>query len=203
MVLLLLMVLPPIRRATEASMTAQMLVQYPGLSLAGGLLVERPSGRGLQALRRCNELGIAGLVGSATAPAVVIVPHVLDLVLIDLRVEGLKMVAFVLAGAALGLSWQRVGTVVQVSLLGNMFPMMALTGTLYQDAPARVCDAYRLGDPQNLGRAQVWIAVGVLTLWLLHLGLQRRDISRKGQKSFPADGSTSVGQGPRSGLNER
>lgn len=173
-ILLMVMVLPPIRRATEASMTAHMLVQYTALLLAGGLLVQGLSARRQQALQRWNELGIAGLVGSAVSLAVLMVPRVLDLALVDLRVESLKLVTLVLTGAALRLSWQRAGTVVQVFFLGNLLPMMAVVGTLYQDAVTRVCNAYRLDDQQDLGLALVWIAAGVLALWLWRLGLQRR-----------------------------
>ena len=170
MILLLVMVSPPIRRATEASMTAHMLVQYTGLLLAGSLLVDGLPARWLQALQRWNELGIAGLVGSSLTLAVLMVPRVLDLALTDMRVESLKVVALVLTGAALGLSWRRAGTVVQVFFLGNVLPMMAVVGSLYQDPATRVCNAYRLDDQQDLGLALVWIAVGVLTLWLLRLG---------------------------------
>lgn len=167
MILLLVMVLPPIRRATEASMTAHMLVQYTSLLLAGGLLVDGLPARWLRAVQRWNELGVAGLVGSSLALAVLMVPRVLDLALTDLRVECLKLAALVLTGAALRLSWHRAGTLVQVFFLGNVLPMMVVVGTLYQDSPTRLCNAYRLGDQQDLGLALVWVAAAVLTLWLL------------------------------------
>jgi hypothetical protein len=172
MILLLVMVLPPIRRATETSMTAHMLVQYTSLLLAGGLLIEGLPARWLRAVQRWNELGIAGLMGSSLALAVLMVPRVLDLALTDVRVECLKLVALVLTGAALRLSWQRAGTIVQVFFLGNVLPMMVVVGTLYQDSATRVCNAYRLDDQQDLGLALVWVAVGVLTLWLLRLSLR-------------------------------
>lgn len=178
MILLVVMVLPPIRRATETSMTAHMLVQYTSLLLAGGLLIEGQPARWLRAVQRWNELGIAGLVGSSLALAVLMVPRVLDLALTDMRVECLKLVALVLTGAALRLSWQRAGALVQVFFLGNVLPMMVVVGTLYQDSATRVCNAYRLDDQQDLGLALVWVAVGVLTLWLLRLRLlarQRRE----------------------------
>jgi hypothetical protein len=174
MILLLVMLLPPIRRAAEASMTAHMLVQYTSLLLAGALLAEGLPARWQQAVQRWNELGIAGLVGSSLALAVLMVPRVLDLALTDLRVECLKLVALVLTGAALRLSWQRAGTLVQVFFLGNVLPMMVVVGTLYQDSATRVCNAYRLDDQQDLGLALVWVAAGVLTLWLLRLRLRHR-----------------------------
>ena len=176
-ILLLVMLLPPIRQATEASMTAHMLVQYTSLLLAGGLLIDGLPARWLRAVQRWNELGIAGLVGSSLALAVLMVPRVLDLALTDMRVECLKLLALVLTGAALRLSWRRAGVVVQVFFLGNVLPMMVVVGTLYQGAATRVCNAYRLDDQQDLGLALVWAAAGVLTLWLLRLGMRRHDVA--------------------------
>jgi len=171
---LLAMLLPPLRHAAEASMTAHMLVQYTSLLLAGGLLVDGLPARWLQGLQRWNELGIAGLVGSALTLAVLMVPRVLDLALVDVHVESLKLAALVSSGAALRISWQRAGVVVQAFFLGNVLPMMVVVGTLYQDSVTRVCNAYRLDDQQVLGLALVWIAAGVLTLWLSRLGLLSR-----------------------------
>lgn len=168
--LLLLLVLPPIRHATESSMTAHMLVQYSGVLLAGALLA---GGRGGEATQRGNELGIAGLLFFALTLALLMVPRVLDLALVDARVESLKLLALVLSGAALRLSWRRAGIVVQAFFLGNLLPMMAVVGTLYQDPSTRVCNAYRLDDQQTLGTALCWIAAGVGALWLWQRGLQR------------------------------
>jgi hypothetical protein len=111
-------------------------------------------------------------VGSALTLAVLMVPRMLDLALVDMRVESLKLVALVSSGAALRISWQRAGVVVQAFLLGNVLPMMAVVGTLYQDSGWRVCNAYRLGDQQDLGLALVWTALGLAMLWLMRLGLR-------------------------------
>jgi hypothetical protein len=172
-VLLLLIVLPPLRREAELSMAAHMLVQYPGLLLAGGLLADGVPASLRQALQRWNELGIAGLVGAALSLAVLMVPRVLDLALVDVRVETLKVVTLVSSGAALRLSWERAGSLVQLFFLGNVLPMMVVVGTLFQDSATRVCNAYRLDDQQTLGLALVWIAVGIATLCLLCSGSTR------------------------------
>lgn len=182
--LLLAVLLPPSRDAAEASMTAHMLVQYVGLLMAGGLLVDALPTRWLQRLQRWNELGIAGLAGSALALAVLMVPRVLDLALVDVRVESLKLTALVLSGAAIRLSWQRAGVGVQAFFLGNVLAMTAVVGILYQDSGTRVCNAYLLDDQQNLGLALVWIAIGVATIWLAREGLRT---SRRGDSAFPCD----------------
>lgn len=167
LLVLLFMLLPPVRRMTESSMTAHMLIQYPCLMLVGALLVPGLAARWLSAAQRWNELGIAGLFGSALTLAVLMVPRVLDLALVDARVEALKVIALVATGAALRLSWQRAGLVVQAFFLGNALPMTAVIGTLYRDSATRVCNAYRLEDQQALGLALVLIALLTAALWLL------------------------------------
>ncbi len=171
--LLLVMLLPPVRKATESSMTAHMLVQFPCLMLAGGLAVGGLPARWLAWAQRWNELGIAGLFGSALVLAVLMVPRVLDLALVDGRVEALKLIALVASGAALRLSWQRAGVVIQAFFLGNVLPMTSVIGTLYQDSAVRVCNAYRLDDQQDLGLALVLIAVAAAAIWLLHVAMRR------------------------------
>ena len=174
LLLLALMLLPPVRHATESSMTTHMLVQYPALMLAGGLLAQRWRG----ARPRWNELGITGLLAVALTMALLMVPRVLDLALVDARVECVKVLALVASGAALALSWRRAGTVLQAFFLGNMLPMAVVVGTLYQDSAVRVCNAYRLEDQQDLGAALVWLAAGILVAWLLHLVARQRSVRR-------------------------
>ncbi|MES3014234.1 MAG: hypothetical protein V4750_10970 [Pseudomonadota bacterium] len=168
--LLALMLLPPVRRMTESGMTTHMLIQYPCLMLVGALLVAALPARWLAGAQRWNELGIAGLVGSALTLAVLMIPRVLDLALVDARVEALKLIALVASGAALRLSWQRAGVVLQAFFLGNVLPMTAVAGTLYAESAARVCNAYRLDDQQGLGLALVVIAIATAALWLAQIG---------------------------------
>ena len=164
--LLALMLLPPVRDAFESRMSTHMLVQYPALLLTGALLAPRWQDRA----QRWNELGIAGLVAAALAMALLMVPRVLDLALQDAHIESVKLLALLASGAALAVSWRRAGTVIQAFFLGNVLPMMAVVGTLYQDSPTRLCSAYLLDDQQRLGAALVWAAVGIAMLWLLRLG---------------------------------
>lgn len=171
--LLGLMLWPPVRHLTESSMTAHMLLQYTALMVVGALIVSRPVGaptpRWMCELQRGNEHGVAGLLAFALTLALLMVPRVLDLALVDARVEGLKLLALVASGAALKLSWRPAGVVVQAFFLGNVLPMMAVVGTLYQDPSTRVCNAYRLDDQQTLGAALCWLAAGVGALWLLQV----------------------------------
>jgi hypothetical protein len=171
---LLLMLLPPVRRLTESSMTAQMLVQYPCMMLAGALLVADLPTRWVSGAQRWNELGIAGLVGSALALAVLMVPRVLDLALVDMRVEALKLLALAACGAALTLSWRPAGVVVQAFFLGNVLAMTAVVGILFQDSATRVCNSYGIGDQQTLGQALVWVASAIAASWLFCVALATR-----------------------------
>ncbi len=166
--LLLLMLMPPLRKMTESSMTAHMLIQYPCLLLAGALLVKELPARWLSATQRWNELGIAGFMGSALALALLMIPRVLDLALVDGGVESMKMLALVATGAALSLSWQSAGVVIQAFFLGNVLWMTAVVGMLYQDSAVRVCNAYRLDDQQDLGLSLVLIAIGIGVIWSVH-----------------------------------
>jgi hypothetical protein len=202
--LLALMLLPPVRHAAESSMTAHMLLQYPALLLAGALLAAAMPQRGQRALQRFNQFGIAGLMTAALTMALLMVPRVLDLALADARVESLKLLALVASGAALALSWRRAGTVIQAFFLGNMLPMLAVVGTLYEDSPARLCNAYRLDDQQTLGAALLWLSLGIAAVWLLCLMLRQSpsldvvsDLRRPARPPALATTSTAARLGPK------
>jgi hypothetical protein len=164
LLLLAVLLLPAVRQASEASMTLHMLVQYPAFLCAGALLIGALATGPLKSLQRCNEQGLAGLLFAGLTMLVLMVPRVLDLALVDARIETLKLLALLLSGAALRLSWRRAGTVVQAFFLGNVLPMLAVVGTLYQDAPNRLCNAYLLADQQSLGTALMGVAAGVAAL---------------------------------------
>lgn len=174
--LLLLLVLPALRHALESSMTAHMLVQYPALMLAGALLGSalrglpvEPVAALLGRLSGWNALGISGLLACALVLALAMVPRVLDLALVDLRVESAKVVALVLAGAVLRPSWGAAGWAVQAFFLGNVVPMTIIVGTLYRESTQRYCNAYRLEDQQQLGLVLVGLASLASLVWLTQL----------------------------------
>ncbi|MGH8846925.1 MAG: hypothetical protein ACREXQ_06770 [Polaromonas sp.] len=167
--LLGLLALPVARRALEASMTTHMLVQYPLLALAGFLLAAALPGRWLKRLSAWNAYGTSGLFAAAVMLAILMIPRVLDLALIDERIELAKGLALLACGAALRLSWRPAGLLVQGFFLGNVLPMMAVVGQLYESSPVRVCNAYLLDDQARLGQLLVWISVGVALAWCAHL----------------------------------
>lgn len=159
----------PLRGWLEAGMATHMLIQFPALTIAGALLSEPFAGR---AESRWNRLGIAGLAFAAGMLAVAMIPRLLDLALVDARVEAMKSVALLATGAALRASWPRAGLVVQGFFLGNVLPMTAVVGTLYRDAPVRLCNGYRLDEQELVGTLLVALAIGAAIAWLVDAGVR-------------------------------
>lgn len=167
--LLIVLALPPVHRAMIASMTSHMLVQLPLLIAAGWLVAAALPQHWAMRLGRWNALGLAGLIGTAVALGLVMIPRVLDLALVDSRVELAKWLAMVACGAALRLSWRPAGLLVQGFFLGNVLPMMAVVGDLYTSSPVRVCNAYLLGDQERLGQWLIWLAAALAAMWFAGL----------------------------------
>ena len=157
-------------------MARHMLVQFPLLVLCGALLAGGLSAEIAKAApdrpvpaSRWNAHGMTGLFGTALVLALLMVPRVLDLALINPWVEFAKMTALVSSGAAICLSWRPAGWLVQGFFLGQVLPMMVVAGTLYANSPTRVCNAYLLDDQVLLGQSLVWIAAGIALAWLAAL----------------------------------
>ncbi len=209
----------PLRELLEAGMATHMLVQFPALMLAGALLAPAPGSPGEAGIDRgsgWNRLGIAGLAFCAGVLAVAMIPRLLDLALVDARIEAAKVVTLLAAGTVLGASWRRAGFVVQGFFLGNVLPMTAVVGTLYQDAPVRLCNGYRFDEQGLVGTLLVVFAIGVAVVWLAAAGMSMhraeialrsdctparfgrpgaRDPSRE-ERSWPEDASTTTSPRP-------
>lgn len=168
--LLALCTTPALRHVVEARMGTHMLLQFPALALAGGLLAGGTAPRWRMRLQAWNTHGIAGLALAALVLAIAMIPRLLDLALVDLRVEAVKWVALLLCGAALRLSWEAAGVVVQGFFLGNTLPMMAIAGWLYGVSAVRLCNAYRLDEQHAVGQALTWAAASIAAAWLARTG---------------------------------
>ncbi len=176
--LLTVLALPPMRSGMEVSMAIHMFVQYPALGLAGVLLADGlPRGWQLR-LDAWNAFGISGLLFTALALALAMIPRLLDLVLADPLLDALKFAVLVLCGVVLALSWRRAGFIVQGFFLGNVLPMTGVVGVLYMDAPLRLCNAYRLDEQQQVGVALVTLAWAIAIAWLARAGwaVYRREV---------------------------
>lgn len=166
---LALLALPPARLLLESSMTLHMLVQFPLLAGAGFLLARAIPATARRRADAWNAHGIAGLLASALVLMVLMIPRVLDLALVDARIEAAKWLALLACGAALQVSWQRAGTLVQGFFLGNVLPMMAAAGQLFQDAPVRLCNAYLLDDQVRLGQGLVVLSILAAAAFIAHV----------------------------------
>lgn len=165
LVLLSVLSLPAARHVLEGSMSAHMLLQYPLLGLCGFLMAGAMPTRWRNGLAPWNAYGIAGLLACALIFAVLMIPRVLDLALTEPLVEAGKWLALLVAGAALRVSWRPAGLLVQGFFLGNLLPMMAVTGQLMIDSPVRLCNAYLLDDQVRLGQALLALAIAAGAAW--------------------------------------
>jgi len=182
-----LLLLPPLRQWLEASMTLHMLVQAPLLMLCGALAAGGLSARSRARIDAWNGYGITGLFATALVLALLMIPRLLDLALADLRFDAAKALALVACGGALRLSWRRAGALVQGFFLGNVLPMTAAAGQLYQDSPLRLCNAYLLDDQVRLGQWLVALAVGAGIAWFAQLV---RALARREAAGLPQPGSS-------------
>ncbi|MES2362779.1 MAG: hypothetical protein V4646_13425 [Pseudomonadota bacterium] len=192
--LLCILALPAVRHWLEAGMSTHMLLQYPLIALAGFLLAAALPSRWPPRLNAWNAHGISGLFASALILALLMIPRVLDLALVDGRTELAKWLSLLFCGAALRLSWQAAGLLVQGFFLGNVLPMMAVVGYLYESSPVRVCNAYLLDDQVRLGQWLVWISVGIALAWfagLVHTLMKQEDAA-----TLPAHPDESAGTTP-------
>lgn len=169
--LLVLLALPAVRHAMEASMWRHMIVQAPLWIAAGALAAGAVSERTRRALAPWNVSGISGLAIATVTLALLMVPRTLDLALVVPEVEAAKLAALFVTGAALRLSWRRASTVLQFFFLGNMLSMMAIAGMLYMNSPLRLCNAYLLDDQERLGDWLTTAAAVLGVAWLVWITL--------------------------------
>lgn len=169
----LVLVLPPVRHALEASMTLHMLVQLPLLVLAGWWVAAYLPRRLDILLAAWDRGGISGLLLASLAALVWMLPRALDASLEVAWVEVAKFIGVpLLIGLPLALSWPRAGFVVRGVLLAEAVAMTFRLGWLYLASPVRLCSNYLLGDQQLLGKTMlaVGVAVCLLLAWKLVWG---------------------------------
>jgi hypothetical protein len=185
-VLLLGLSLPAVRELLQAQMHVHMLVQLPALALAGGLLAGSNPHVPTHGQRVWNANGITGLCIALFVLTLSMVPRLLDMTVTDPLWNTAKFTAFLLCGFALRRSWRQAGWVLQGFFLGNLLPMMAVAGVIYQESPLRVCNAYGLGDQQTTGFWMVLCASAVAAVWLWRVMLAQM-ASEKEADRFSAD----------------
>lgn len=171
--------LPPVRHALEATMALQMLVQIPLLALAGWYLARLLTHRVADALSTWNRSGISGLLLASLVAVVWMLPRALDAALETPWVALAKFASVpLLIGMPLAISWPRAGFVVRGVWLVEAIAMAFRLGWLYMVSPVRLCSNYLLGDQQQTGKIMLAIgaAICLLLAWKLmwgHVGIER------------------------------
>lgn len=159
--------LPPVKHALETSMTAQMLVQIPLLTVVGYLLRAAVPQRITSGIAGWNHRGITGLVLASFALMFWMLPRSMDAAVTDSVIDLAKFVSVpLLVGLPLGMSWPRMSFVVRGVLLSEVIAMLFRLGWLYMVSPVRFCNSYLLGDQQRLGECMIAIGAAIL-LWLI------------------------------------
>lgn len=165
-VLWLVLALPPVRHALEATMTLQMLVQIPLLALAGYWLRPLLPQRVSDSLTAWNRGGVSGLLLISLTAMIWMLPRTMDTTLEVPWVEMAKFAAVpLLIGLPLAISWPYSGFVVRGVFLAEVIATAFRVGWLYLVSPQRLCSNYLLGDQQRLGECM--LAIGsALFLWI-------------------------------------
>lgn len=166
LLLLLAALLPGLRQWLEADMARHMLLQFPLLVAAGGLLASSLPAHMRRAFAHCNAHGLTGLLLAMLVLALWMVPRALDEAVRSTAIDAIKAASLLTAGAALRLSWAPAGPVVQAFFLGSWAWMNATVGTLYLQSPLRLCNAYLSSDQNQAGRGLVVIALAGVAWWL-------------------------------------
>lgn len=162
----IMLVIPPIQHLLQSTMTGQMLVQLPLLTVAGCLAARAVPQRIAMALARWNAQGIAGLLLASLAGGLWMLPRLMDASVTSEWIAVAKSASVpLLVGMPLALSWPRAGFVVRGVFLLESIATAFRLGWLYLASPTRLCSNYLLDDQQLLGRALV--AVGVVLCLLL------------------------------------
>ncbi|MDE2150391.1 MAG: hypothetical protein KGJ55_11325 [Gammaproteobacteria bacterium] len=161
-----LLLLPPIRKALEASMTWQMLAQIPLLALAGAWLGAAVPPRLRAAIDPWNRHGVTGLLLATLTAAFWMLPRTLDAAGTRATVDLAKYLSVsLLLGLPLALSWPRAGFVVRGVFVLELIATCFRLGWLYLATPVRLCTIYPFSDQRRLG--EYLIALGVaLVVWI-------------------------------------
>ena len=178
----IVLALPPIRQALEATMTAQMLLQIPLLAVAGGLAARAIPRRVDAALAPWNRQGIAGLLLASFAAAVWMLPRMMDASVNDAWWAAAKFTSVpLLIGVPLALSWPHAGFVVRGVFLLETIATAFRLGWLYLAVPVRLCSNYLLGDQQRLGRGLVALGavLCIVLAWKLVWGHLRIEYAER------------------------
>jgi len=160
--LLGVLVVPWLRQGLESTMTGHMLVQIPLLVLAGVLMGGSLPASVRRGLSPWNRFGLTGLLLAVFTLVYWMLPRSLDLALESGLAELAKFISLpLLAGLPLRLSWPTLGCIGRGVVWSQLVAKLAVMGWLYLEAPVRVCTRYLVSDQEQVGRALLFLALGV------------------------------------------
>lgn len=165
------LLLAPVRQAIEASMTLQMLVEFPLLLVMGfvaTVLAARRNGRS-RAVEAVTRMGLVPLLCFSLGLMFWMVPLALDLARLDVDANATKYVSLIFAGAALRPGLKRAPTPVLLFFAGNLVWTLATVGLLFHDTQSRLCANYLLADQWLAGCGLIAYAVAVTIALVLYL----------------------------------
>lgn len=181
-----LLAVTPVRELLASTMTLQMLVQLPLLTVAGWMCAQcTPDGLDRR-LSRWNRHGISGLLLASLTSMVWMLPRAMDAALVDHQVTVAKFLSVpLLVGAPIALSWPRAGFVVRGVVLAEVIATAIRLGWLYRISPVRLCSNYLIDDQQRLGKTLLVVGFAILLvlIWRLiwgHVDTGREDLERPG-----------------------
>jgi hypothetical protein len=150
----------------EQRMLTHMVVELP-LLFAIGWWTATSARRGPAWLRRINVGGLSGLTMSMVLFAIWMLPSSLDAAVLSPLPGWAKVASILLAGWLTRISLREARPAVRAFFILNWAWMTGAAGALYQQAPARLCNTYLMGDQTWAGRGLVALAVAVVVTWML------------------------------------
>lgn len=158
-----------LRQPLESSMALHMLVQLPLLVLAGVQLGRPADGARSRTADAWDPHGIAGLLLATCLVSAWMIPRALDAAVAELRVDAVKALVLVAAGAMGADAWTRAPLAVRLFMGGNLGWMLASMGVLLASTPVRLCAQYALRDQLAAGYGLVALvaALAAVACWPL------------------------------------
>jgi hypothetical protein len=176
LLLLAMLLFPAARRALEATMLGQMVLQIPLLATAGWFAASFLSPAMRLRIARWDVHGVTGFVVASFTAACWMLPRALDAAVAEPSIDAAKYLSVpLLIGLPLSLSWPHAGFVARGVLVTEAIASLLRLGWLYRISPQRLCSAYPLADQQQVGLCLLALggALFAVVAWRLLFSDQR------------------------------
>ncbi|QKM62445.1 hypothetical protein DCO16_04830 [Polynucleobacter antarcticus] len=163
--------IPPLRAYIEQSMAIHMLVQMPLLLLSGYFVYPSIQARSSK-FKSLGHYDFWGLTSFFTFFLILTfwsLPISIDLAIIKVEVDFLKVLSLFLAGVLLRSSLSRAPFVLPLFFFTYLLAMFIWMGIYLQSTSQRVCNAYSLESQVRTGYGLIIISTLLFTGWLAYL----------------------------------